>query len=263
MIDTHSHLLPGIDHGCPDMQTALAMARAAAESGIGTVVCTPHYPEWDEAKIEYAWSLLNQLRVALDDAGIDLRVTLGFEVDLAVAALEDLDKLRRLTVTGSKDVILCEMPYSGWPVYLEPTIFKMSSAGMVPIIAHPERNDHVQKSSEPLQRLIRSGAIIQATAGTLTGIFGNVAIRTFHRLFSEGLVSLIATDAHSSWQENWTMEPLLRALDSQLSEDDLARLTITNPRHLMRGEPLEPVVSGMGGGQQGARRRKLWGKNQG
>jgi protein-tyrosine phosphatase len=259
MIDTHSHMLPGIDHGCPDMQTALNMARVAADSGIDTVVCTPHYPDWNAAKIDYAQSLIEQLRAALENAGIALRVALGFEVDLAVAMAVELDQVRRLTIEGSQNVILCEMPYNGWPVYLEPTIFKLSSAGFVPIIAHPERNDLVQKSSEPLTRLMRAGAVIQATGGTLTGEFGNGAIKTFHRLFSEGLVSLIATDAHSFRQENWTMDSLLEALEGQLSEADLVRLTTTNPRSLMRGEPLEPVVSGVGGGHNLAR-KKRWGR---
>jgi protein-tyrosine phosphatase len=259
MIDTHSHLLHGMDHGCPDLPTALAMAGAAADSGIGTVVCTPHFADWVDGRIELAQSLMDELRNGIEEAGIDLRVALGFEVDLSVAALIDLHNVRRLTIERSKGVIVCEMPYSGWPVYLEPTIFKLAAAGLVPVIAHPERNDLVQQSSEPLMRLIRSGAVVQATGGTLTGEFGNVAIRTFHRLFAEGLVSLIATDAHSFRREGWTMQLLFDALNGRVSEADLVRLTVTNPRNLMRGEPLEPVEAAVSG-QQSARRKKRWGR---
>jgi protein-tyrosine phosphatase len=256
MIDTHSHMLPGVDHGCPDMPTALEMARAAAESGINTVVCTPHYPEWDAAEIQTARSVTEQLRAALENAGIDLRVALGFEIDLSVAALVDLDKTRQLVIEGSKGVILCEMPYTGWPVYLEPTIFKLAAAGLAPVLAHPERNDLVQKSSEPLMRLIRSGAVIQATAGSLSGMFGNAAVKAFHRLVAEGLVSLVASDAHANMRENWTMDSMLEALTGRVSEDDLVRLTTTNPLRLMRGEPLEPVTSALDGGQTSWRKRR-------
>ncbi len=90
-------------------------------------------------------------------------------------------------------------------------------------------------------------------------MFGSAAIRTFHRLFSEGLVSLIATDAHSFQTDGWTFQLLLEALEGQLSDGDLVRLTTTNPRRLMRGEPLEPVVSGVGG-QTTAKRKRPWGK---
>ncbi len=42
MIDLHSHLLPGIDDGAPDLATALALAKIAVDDGITHMVCTPH-----------------------------------------------------------------------------------------------------------------------------------------------------------------------------------------------------------------------------
>ena len=45
MIDIHCHMLPGIDDGARDMDTALAMARVAVADGITHTICTPHiYP---------------------------------------------------------------------------------------------------------------------------------------------------------------------------------------------------------------------------
>ena len=64
MIDTHSHLLPGLDHGCPDIETSVRMARAAAEAGVRTVVCTPHFPRWDEELIGRAGVVINEVRAA-------------------------------------------------------------------------------------------------------------------------------------------------------------------------------------------------------
>ncbi len=42
MIDWHSHILPGIDDGSPDMEQSLAMAAALSAAGFTTVYCTPH-----------------------------------------------------------------------------------------------------------------------------------------------------------------------------------------------------------------------------
>jgi protein-tyrosine phosphatase len=42
LVDIHAHLLPGIDDGPDDMEETVAMARAAVESGIGTMAATPH-----------------------------------------------------------------------------------------------------------------------------------------------------------------------------------------------------------------------------
>jgi protein-tyrosine phosphatase len=264
MIDLHSHLLPWVDHGCPDLKTAVNMARTAAESGIQLVACTPHYPDWNLAKVQYARVVLEQLRGTLLNNGVEIFTLLGFEVDLSVVTGADLKRMRELTIEKSKQVLLLEMPYNGWPLFIEDTIFRLVTNGFTPVLAHPERNDQVQKSSEPLDRLVRGGAVVQATAGSLTGEFGNAAVKTFHRLISEGLVSLLATDAHSFRHENWTMEPMKEALEGKVSPDDWRRLTYTNPLALLKGEPLEKIEpsTGSGGGptEPTGGRKKRWGR---
>src|SRR5665647_1635056 len=40
--DIHSHLLPGIDDGSPDVETSIALIRGLGEAGITKFICTPH-----------------------------------------------------------------------------------------------------------------------------------------------------------------------------------------------------------------------------
>ncbi|MGY0588032.1 MAG: CpsB/CapC family capsule biosynthesis tyrosine phosphatase, partial [Paraglaciecola chathamensis] len=42
MIDLHSHILPGIDDGAPDLAASLAMAEQSVAVGVSHMVCTPH-----------------------------------------------------------------------------------------------------------------------------------------------------------------------------------------------------------------------------
>ena len=42
MIDLHTHILPALDDGAPDLETSLAMARVASAAGTTTLVATPH-----------------------------------------------------------------------------------------------------------------------------------------------------------------------------------------------------------------------------
>ena len=43
MIDLHTHILPGVDDGAPDLETVVLMAAAvAAESGVTHLVATLH-----------------------------------------------------------------------------------------------------------------------------------------------------------------------------------------------------------------------------
>ena len=41
MIDTHCHLVPGVDDGPADLVEALELARALVGDGVSAVVCTP------------------------------------------------------------------------------------------------------------------------------------------------------------------------------------------------------------------------------
>ena len=43
MIDFHSHILPGIDDGSPDVETSLRMIAAQQRQGIDTVIATSHF----------------------------------------------------------------------------------------------------------------------------------------------------------------------------------------------------------------------------
>lgn len=256
MIDTHSHLLPGIDHGCPDLATALLMARAAAASGVETVVCTPHLPEWDEITVRRAGEVIEELRQTVAAAGLGLALKLGFEVDLSIAATIEAERLRALVIEGSGGAIILEMPYTGWPLYIEETLFRLSTTGFIPVLAHPERNERIQKSSDPLAGCLRAGAVVQGTAGSLGGEFGRAAVKTFFRLVSEGSISLLASDAHAHRVDGWTMDPMLAALQGEMDRDELFALTDTNPARLLAGDKPQAVMPAYSGTPRRHRARR-------
>ena len=42
LVDIHSHILPGIDDGSPDLDSSLGLAEAAVADGITHALMTPH-----------------------------------------------------------------------------------------------------------------------------------------------------------------------------------------------------------------------------
>jgi protein-tyrosine phosphatase len=244
LIDTHSHLLPGVDHGCPDLETAARMAGEAAHSGVTTVVCTPHLQDWNPALVDQAREAIEAVRAAIQAGGIELELLLGFEVDLSVAFGATDAELQDLTIEGSQGAIVLEMPYTGWPVFMESLMFRLATSGFRPVLAHPERNDRIQKSSELLEGCLRAGAVAQATGPSLSGEFGRRPVQTFKRLLFEGNVKLLASDAHAYREDGWTLAPMLAALQTQVDEEGLRTLTQTNPARLLAGEGLKRVVAG-------------------
>lgn len=235
MIDTHSHLLPGLDDGSPDLNSSLRMAEAAAGGGITTVVCTPHLREFDLSFIGLARQTLENFRAALETRGIQLRLLGGFEIDAAVAATASESELRRIAVEDSRGLLLLEMPHWGWPIRFEETLFRLSTLGFLPLLAHPERNDRIQRNPELLCRCIDAGAVAQATAASLDGGFGRAGRSALFRHLEAGCTGVLATDAHFHRDTSWTLAPALRDLRGRLTEQEIDSLTRVNPQRLMKG----------------------------
>jgi protein-tyrosine phosphatase len=42
LIDTHAHILPGMDDGPKGLEESIRMARIAVQDGIHTMIATPH-----------------------------------------------------------------------------------------------------------------------------------------------------------------------------------------------------------------------------
>ena len=43
MVDFHTHILPGIDDGSPDVKTSLEMLKMLRGQGVDKIVATPHF----------------------------------------------------------------------------------------------------------------------------------------------------------------------------------------------------------------------------
>ena len=83
MIDLHSHLLPGLDDGSPDLEAAVALAREAVAGGVTVMAATPHLrADFPSVHVAELGSHVRALQAALDAAGVALQVVSGGEVDV-------------------------------------------------------------------------------------------------------------------------------------------------------------------------------------
>lgn len=234
MIDTHSHILPELDDGSPSLDSSLRMARAAADSGVTQIFCTPHLERYDEPFMARAAATKRSFEAALRANGITLELLLGFEVAADVAATATEDQLAAMAV-GDTRLLIVEIPHFGWPVYLRETVFKIRSMRYLPIIAHPERNDRIQDSPSLLEECLASGAVAQATIGSLSGSFGRTTRQTMMRHLALGYVSLLASDAHFFRGSSWSLASAYKALP-HIAAKDIDTLVNENPRRLLTGK---------------------------
>ena len=249
MIDLHSHILPGVDDGPRTLEGSLEIARAAVADGIETIAATPHV-RWDyPTTAGEMLAALTALREEIAAAGLPLRLLSGGELDLEPLVTLDEDELRRFGLAGNPEYLLVEFPYTGWPLGLPELVFRLMSARMTPVIAHPERNEVVQRAPERLEPLLRAGALVQVTAASVDGRIGRRSERCALDLIDRGWAHMIASDAHEAVIRSIGMsEAADRVGDEALAHwltDEMPRAVVENTPLPTRPEPMR-------------RRRRLW-----
>jgi len=68
--------------------------------------------------------------------------------------------------------------------------------GITPVLAHPERYSYFREIVDDIIDLIKMGSVLQINAGSLLGYQGTQARFLSEMLLREGLVHVIASDAH-------------------------------------------------------------------
>jgi protein-tyrosine phosphatase len=235
VIDLHSHILPGLDDGARTIEDSRELAKRAAADGITAIAATPHvrddYPT-TPAEMETG---VEALRADFAANGIDVKVIHGAEIDLEALEALGEDELRRFSLGQSGRYVLVETPYRGWPLDMEQRLFGLSVLGLVPILAHPERNTEVQEQPARLAPLVEQGALVQITAASLDGRIGKRSKQTAEKLIKNGLAHLLASDAHTPD----VREGGLAGAVASLGDGELAAyLTEDAPAAILAGEPV-------------------------
>jgi len=198
MIDAHFHCLPGIDDGPRDWKEAVALCRAAAAQGTTSVIATPHVlrDRWLNEDPAVRDRLILKLNALL--AGKP-SVLAGCEYYLSSDAIEQVERGRSGPLTGlnRSRYLLLEFPAGLVPRRTEAIFHELSLLEVTPVIAHPERSRFLAEDPSRLEDLVARGAVVQITAGSLLGDFGEGPREACEEFFRRGLVHLVASDAHS------------------------------------------------------------------
>jgi protein-tyrosine phosphatase len=133
-----------------------------------------------------------QFKSDLATAEIDLTLGMAAEVRLDPVILEMVkqDKVPFLGEYQGEKIMLLEFPHSLIPPGSEELVKWLIDAGIRPLIAHPERNKAVQQKLSKLDPFVKAGCLLQITAGSLTGVFGDEAHKRAVQLLKSGTVTI-------------------------------------------------------------------------
>jgi protein-tyrosine phosphatase len=235
VIDLHAHILPGFDDGVRSIEEARDLARAAAAEGVTAIAATPHVRDDYPTSVERMVRGVSLLRADFEREGIAMQVLTGGELDLDRLWQLDPGEVRRFTLAATGRWLLVEMPYAGWPANFERKVAALRAQGIDTLLAHPERNDVVQREPTRLAALVAEGLRVQITAASVDGRLGDKTRACAHRLIEDGLAHVLATDAHAP---SVRTTGLAAAVDA-LGDPALAhRLTVDNPSAIVGGLPV-------------------------
>ncbi len=219
--DMHSHLVPGIDDGAPDMVTSLELMRGMIELGYQKIVTTPHVM-WDMYK--NTPQLINEnfniLQKAVDAQNINVSAGVAAEYFIDDYFDELLKRDEPLLTLDSKKVLV-EISFVNAPLRLKEQVFEMQIKGYQPILAHPERYLFFHRDKKQYEAMKNAGFLFQANLLSFSGYYGKAVQDAAEFLVNRDYINFLGTDLHHSRHlenlKNLTLTPSLqKVLDSAL-----------------------------------------------
>lgn len=192
MIDIHCHIIHNVDDGPSKIEDSMRMISEAAKLGIQSIVTTPHYNK-NVYNSEKVVDNFNEIKLKSKNLGIEL--FLGYEVFLSTSLSEIISEKSKYTLNNSK-YLLFELPLKILPIGINDTIQKLHCEGLVPIIAHPERNKYFVRYIDNFIGLIASHCLVQLDAPSIAGAYGFTVKSFAKKLIKLNLVNFVASDAH-------------------------------------------------------------------
>ncbi len=243
-IDIHSHILPGMDDGSQSISMSIEMARVALTDHIIIMVATPHIKSgrFDYSK-RYILQRVDELNQHFKRNDVGLQVLPGAEYYLEPNLPQRLADGELLTINNTGRYLLIEMPSIMVPEHTERTLYEIQLQGVIPIIAHPERNEILAKRPDILSAYSQRGVLAQVTSTSITGLFGRRVAKAANKMVADGSVQILASDAHTPNKRAPIMSEAYHAAERLWGAQYAQMLGCDNPRHIISGRGTEHVRS--------------------
>ena len=244
MIDIHAHILPGVDDGSPSLESSLEMAALAVESGVHTIISTPHcnlpHELSDTGGLNTAGVLrhVDELSRALSCERIDLRIYPGMEIFGTMRTAKLLRDGELCTLAASRYPLI-EFPFTDYADEATEILDSVLRLGLRPIVAHPERYRYTQSHPQLLNLWVDMGCLLQINRGSLLGRFGEREEELSHALVGRGFAAFVASDAHSSVVRTPWMRDVQELLEEEYSEETARALLEESPQRVLRNQEIE------------------------
>lgn len=257
LVDTHCHVLAGLDDGARDDDEALRMCEMAYRDGVHVIAATAHqsaqYAANDAATIANATERLARLLAA---ESLPIAVFPCGEVALADSTIDDFRAGRLQSIGVERSNVLVEYPIR-YPGDFAQAAHALLVAGIRPIIAHAERYSNLLDNAELVADLVRLGCLVQVSVAALDCDSKGRVQRIVRQWIKGGLVHLVGSDAHDSFRRRPLMASAYAAIARWSDEKTADRICGIQSLALLRGRRIRVEMPKRRGRWRGLLRRWL------
>jgi protein-tyrosine phosphatase len=250
-IDLHCHCLPGLDDGPETMEESLELCQALVADGITTAIATPHQlGRYDGRNGSRAVREgVTRLQACLNDLGIPLQILPGGDIRLDERLVRLVAEDRVTTLADGGKCLLVELPHE---IYVDPAVLleRLAEAGLIAVITHPERHQYLQQHADTVQAWVEQGAVLQITAGSLVGEFGQGAQIASRYWIAKGWVGVVASDAHGVEDRRPQMTAAVELITAGFGLEAARALCAVNPALLAAGKSIPAMGPGNAQGNE-------------
>lgn len=230
MIDFHTHILPNIDNGSRNIEETFNLIKEAKEAGFEGIVLTSHYKEgYYETDTPEREVWVNAITENLRAKGIDIKVYLANEIYITDNMMELLEAGKASTINNTCYVLI-DLPLDEEPMNLYQVIYSLQENKLIPVIAHPERYEFIQKEPEFVYELIEKGCYMQANYGSILGQYGRKSQLIVKKLLENHSIHFLGSDVHRQGTIYPKMSEALLEIENIIGKDKLKELTTINPK---------------------------------
>ena len=192
--DIHSHFIPGIDDGSPDMETTISLIKEMQGLGFKKVITTPHVMS------DFYKNTSDIILKGLTDIRSELKVqNINMEIEAAAEYYIDYDFEQKIGkekfLTFGDNYILVELSFMEAPKNLFDIIFKLQLEGYKVVLAHPER--YAFFTLDDYEELVNRGVLLQINWLSIIGYYSPQIEQKTKDLIAADMVSFIGSDCHN------------------------------------------------------------------
>ena len=234
MIDTHIHIIPGVDDGATDFLMARNILEKLIEQGVTELFATSHSDSF-LANHQRVMDQYGKLNVLVEETNLPMKLHLGSEVyceaDLMEEIIQGLNDGTIPSLNGTK-YVLTEFYYTDKEEAFY-CLTMLLNAGWIPVIAHAERYRNLDI---PFYKAMKErGCLIQMNVFSVGEETNPCTRELAYRLLELRLVDFLGSDAHRTTHRPPRLTGGLEYLNKHLDESYVKEITYKNAERLLLG----------------------------